>query len=242
MENSVEAKTDRMDEDPADRGKRINLIVGVSGASGSLYAARFIAALSRIPGRSSIIVSQPALRVYSKEIEPVETPEAFMESAFNLSSDFPHILPTSKSKASGLSSLSHTLHEFTVEDAADFGAKPASGSTHFDGMVIIPCSMKTLASISNGFAGNLMERAADVTLKERRRLILVTRESPYSLVHLKNMTSLTEAGGIILPASPGFYNHPSKVMDLVDFIVYRTLGMFDVPLPENMVYKNTEEL
>jgi 4-hydroxy-3-polyprenylbenzoate decarboxylase len=110
----------------------------------------------------------------------------------------------------------------------DRGATPASGSAPSRGMVVCPCSMGTLASIAQGTTRSLIERAADVVLKERRRLILVPRETPYSLIHLENMTRLTQAGAIILPASPGFYACPASIDDLIDFVVGRILAHLDV--------------
>jgi 4-hydroxy-3-polyprenylbenzoate decarboxylase len=118
----------------------------------------------------------------------------------------------------------------TVElfDDADRGARPASGSARTAGMVVCPCSMGTLAAIAHGTSRSLVERAADVTLKERRPLILVPRESPYSLVHLRNMVAVTEAGALVLPASPGFYHRPKQVEQLVDFVVQRVLDQLGV--------------
>lgn len=109
----------------------------------------------------------------------------------------------------------------TVFDDTDRGAKPASGSASSAGMVICPCSMGTVAAIAHGTSRSLIERAADVVLKERRKLILVPRESPLSLVHLRNLTLATEAGAVVLPAAPGFYHRPQKVSELVDFVVQR---------------------
>jgi 4-hydroxy-3-polyprenylbenzoate decarboxylase len=110
----------------------------------------------------------------------------------------------------------------------DRGAKPASGSARTAGMVICPCSMATLAGIAQGNSRSLIERAADVTLKERRKLILVPRETPLSLVHLRNMAAVTEAGATVLPAAPGFYHRPETVAELVDFVVQRVLDHLGV--------------
>lgn len=104
----------------------------------------------------------------------------------------------------------------------------ASGSVRIDAMVVIPCSMKTLASIANGFASNLIERAADVTIKEKRKLIIVPRETPLSAIHLKNMLSLAELGCHIIPAMPGFYHGPKSVSEMVDFIVGRVLNSLGI--------------
>jgi len=116
----------------------------------------------------------------------------------------------------------------TVYDDADRGAAPASGSARTAGMVVCPCSMGTLSAISVGASRSLVERAADVALKERRRLVLVPRETPLSAIHLQNMLRLSRAGATILPAAPGFYNKPTSVQDLVDFIVARVLDQLDV--------------
>lgn len=110
-----------------------------------------------------------------------------------------------------------------VFDDTDRGAEPASGSAKSAGMVICPCSMGTVAAIAHGTSRSLVERAADVVLKERRTLVLVPRETPLSLVHLRNLTLVTEAGAIVLPAAPGFYHKPQTVSDLVDFVVQRVL-------------------
>ncbi|HTY05566.1 MAG TPA: flavin prenyltransferase UbiX [Gemmatimonadales bacterium] len=109
----------------------------------------------------------------------------------------------------------------TVFDDKDRGALPASGSVKSAGMVICPCSMGTVAAVAHGTSRSLIERSADVALKERRPLILVPRETPLSLVHLRNLTLATEAGALVLPAAPGFYHRPEKVSDLVDFVVQR---------------------
>lgn len=116
-----------------------------------------------------------------------------------------------------------------VHHVRDVGASIASGSFQSDGMVIAPCSMKTLASVAHGMSDNLITRAADVVLKERRRLILMVRETPFNLAHLRNMTAVTEMGGIIFPPLPGFYHRPQSIQEMVDHTVGRVLDMFALP-------------
>jgi len=111
---------------------------------------------------------------------------------------------------------------------ADVGAGPASGSFRTRGMVIAPCSMKTLAEIATGMSTNLLTRAADVTLKERRRLVLMVRETPFNRAHLKNMLAITEMGGIIAPPLPAFYTQPESLQDIIDHSVGRVLDLFDI--------------
>ncbi len=120
--------------------------------------------------------------------------------------------------------LAHVVHH-----VRDVGASIASGSFQSHGMVIAPCSMKTLASVAHGFSDNLIARAADVTLKERRRLVLMVREAPFNLAHLRNMTAVTEMGGIIFPPLPSFYNHPQNIAEMVDHTLGRVLDLFDIP-------------
>lgn len=126
--------------------------------------------------------------------------------------------------ADALRPLVHTLH-----DAAQLGAGPASGSFRCSGMVVAPCSMRTLAAIAHGLSDNLVTRAADVMLKERRRLVLMTRETPLHLGHLRNMTAVTEMGAIVCPPMPAFYLRPKTLDDLVDASVARVLDLLDVP-------------
>jgi 4-hydroxy-3-polyprenylbenzoate decarboxylase len=112
----------------------------------------------------------------------------------------------------------------------DRGALPASGSQRTRGMVICPCSMGTVAAIAAGTSRSLVERAADVTLKERRRLLLVPRETPLSLIHLRNLVTVTEAGATVIPAAPGFYHRPKAIAELVDFVVQRVLDHLELDL------------
>lgn len=120
--------------------------------------------------------------------------------------------------------LAHVVH-----NVRDIGASIASGSFQSDGMVIAPCSMKTLAAVAHGLSDNLIARAADVTLKERRRLVLMVRETPFNLAHLRNMTAVTEMGGIIFPPLPGFYQRPKTIAEMLDHTVGRVLDLFAVP-------------
>jgi 4-hydroxy-3-polyprenylbenzoate decarboxylase len=115
-----------------------------------------------------------------------------------------------------------------VHSVRDIGACVASGSFHSDGMVIAPCSMKTLASVAHGMCDNLITRAADVMLKERRRLLLMVRETPFNLAHLRNMTAVTEMGGIIFPPLPALYQKPQSITEMVDHTVARVLDLFDI--------------
>jgi 4-hydroxy-3-polyprenylbenzoate decarboxylase len=119
--------------------------------------------------------------------------------------------------------LAHVVHR-----NRDVGASIASGSFQSDGMVIAPCSMKTLASVAHGLSDNLIARAADVVLKERRRLVLMVRETPFNLAHLRNMTAVTEMGGIVFPPVPSFYHRPASIDEMVDHTVSRVLDLFGI--------------
>ncbi|MCZ4328973.1 UbiX family flavin prenyltransferase [Castellaniella denitrificans] len=118
-----------------------------------------------------------------------------------------------------------------VHSHRDVGAVLASGSFRTAGMVVAPCSMRTLAAVAFGLSDNLITRAADVTLKERRRLVLMVRETPFNLAHLRNMTAVTEMGGVIFPPLPAFYLRPATLDDLIDHTVCRVLELFDIPVP-----------
>ena len=189
--------------------QKVRWIVAITGASGSIYARRFLYLLARnFSGESALIISEAALRVYRSEENPAVTDEkSLLEDAL---SSLPAV---------------HRMHSFQIYNEQDIGAAPASGSAGFSGMVVIPCSMKTLGQMASGIASDLIARAADVMLKERRPLVLVPRETPYNLIHLRNMTTLTESGAILLPASPGFYRKPESLEDLGDFIALRAFRL-----------------
>jgi 4-hydroxy-3-polyprenylbenzoate decarboxylase len=182
------------------------LVVAITGASGAPYAVRLLEQLLVAEQRVQLIVSSHGLRLLQTETEV-------------------HSLDGLRAVV-GAECWDALV---TVFDDDDRGAAPASGSARNRGMVICPCSMGTVSAISQGTSRSLVERAADVTLKERRRLVLVPRETPYSAIHLENMLRLTNAGAVILPASPGFYHRPTRIEELVDFVVARVLDHLDVP-------------
>lgn len=173
------------------------LIVGVTGATGSIFGIRLLKALQQAEVESHLVVSKWAQRTIE------------------------HETGMTLDKVRGLATVAYS--------PGDMGAAISSGSFVTDGMVIIPCSMRSLASIANGTSEHLVHRAADVILKERRRLVLVTRETPLSEVHLENMLKLARMGVTILPPMPAFYNHPQTVEDIVDHVVARVLDQFGIP-------------
>jgi 4-hydroxy-3-polyprenylbenzoate decarboxylase len=181
------------------------LVVALTGASGAPYGLRLLEVLAR--GRIPVwlIPSSHGMRLLRDECG--------IDSLDGL-----------KSATGG------DWSSVTVFPDSDRGALPASGSRRTSGMVVCPCSMGTVAAIAAGTSRSLVERAADVTLKERRRLVLVPRETPLSLVHLRNLVSVTEAGAVVIPAAPGFYHRPTQVAQLVDFIVQRILDHLDIDL------------
>ena len=176
----------------------------LTGASGAPYAVRLLELLNGAGVPVQLIISNTGWRLLEEEMD-ITTPEQLQARTGDWS-------------------------WVTVYGDQDRGATPASGSTPSRGMVICPCSMGTLASLAQGTTRSLIERAADVALKERRKLILVPRETPYSLIHLENMTRLTQAGALILPASPGFYHRPAQLGDLIDFVVGRILAHLGVDM------------
>jgi len=181
------------------------VIMAITGASGAPYAVRLLEALVERERPVSLIVSDHGLRLLQTEMA-IASVDALRT----------RIGPARWDAV------------VRVYDDRDRGAGPASGSSLSAGMVICPCSMGTISAIAVGASRSLVERAADVVLKERRRLIVVPRETPYSAIHLENMLSLTRAGAVVMPASPGFYHRPESVADLVAFVVARILDHLGV--------------
>ena len=182
--------------------------VAITGASGAIYALRTLRALLMQDVQVDLIVSKFGWMLLREEGCFKGKQEAF---PFFLADQY------------GIQKDMCRLHP-----SGDLAATVSSGSVHSKGMVVVPCSMKTLSGIARGASGNLIERAADVTLKERRPLILVPRETPMNLIHLKNMVAATEAGAIMVPAMPAFYQKPETFEDLGDFIVGRILNLLGI--------------
>lgn len=183
------------------------LVVAVTGASGALYAVRFLRQAARHYDEIYVMLSDNAPAVFQAETGGRLTRPY---SASEYLGDGPY-------------------DNIRFLDTKDYFTPPASGSFVHDGMVVIPCSMGTLGRIAHGISNDLTTRAADVCLKERRKLILVARDTPLNLIHLRNMVSITEAGAIVLPAVPAFYHQPKTVEDLVDTVVARVLQNLGVP-------------
>jgi 4-hydroxy-3-polyprenylbenzoate decarboxylase len=181
------------------------VVLAVTGASGAPYAVRLLEVLAtnRVP--LWLIVSSHGWRLLKEECG----------------------IGTSARLKRATGGDWSTVTTFDDEDR---GARPASGSQRTAGMVICPCSMGTVSAIAQGSSRSLVERAADVTLKERRKLILVPRETPLSLIHLRNLVQVTEAGAVVVPAAPGFSHKPTRVEELVDFIVQRVLDQLGVDI------------
>jgi 4-hydroxy-3-polyprenylbenzoate decarboxylase len=179
--------------------KTRRLVVGISGATGIVYASRLLELLKPTNVETHLVVSRAGDITRSQETD--------------LTSE----------RLRGLADVTYTI--------GNIAAPLASGSFKTIGMVVLPCSMKTLAEIATGLSESLLSRAADVTLKERRRLVLMVRETPLNLIHLRNMLSVTEAGAIVFPPVPAFYTEPTSIEDMVTQTVGRILDLFDIELP-----------
>lgn len=187
------------------------LILGVSGASGLIYAVRALKFLLEADYRIELVASKSSYMVWQAEQDVRMPPEpAAQEQFWREQTGVP---------------LSGKLR---CHPWSDVGANIASGSFRTLGMVIMPCSMSTVAKLAVGLSSDLLERAADVQIKEGRKLVLVPRETPFSLIHLRNLTTLAEAGARIVPAIPAWYHNPQSIEDLVDFVVARALDQLDI--------------
>ncbi|MDQ8034924.1 MAG: UbiX family flavin prenyltransferase [Bordetella sp.] len=179
---------------------RRRLVIGITGATGALYAVRMLQAL--------------------KGVDDVESHLVISSSGVL---NIKHELDISRHEVQALADHVHSIR--------DVGATLASGAFQTAGMVVVPCSMRTLAAVAHGLSDNLITRAADVTLKERRRLVMMVRETPFNLAHLRNMTAITEMGGIVFPPLPAFYHRPTSIEQMVDHTVARVLELFDINVP-----------
>lgn len=187
------------------------LIIGVSGASGTIYAVRALKFLLAADYAIELVASRASYMVWQAEnqirmpVDPEQQADFWRTQA-------------------GVSDRG----KLRCHHWGDVGANVASGSYRTLGMIVIPCSMSTVAKIANGLSGDLIERAADVQIKEAKPLVVVPRETPFSLIHLRNLTTLAEAGVKIVPAIPAWYHHPQTIEDLVDFVVARALDVLDI--------------
>jgi len=201
---------------PAAASAHTDIVVGITGASGALYATRLLEVLLSAGRRVHLTISPAGVEVLKTELGITVDLRKF--DAAQLS------LPGERVAAGTL-----VYHHYQ-----DYSAPIASGSFLTAGMVICPCSMGTLASVANGLSTNLIQRAADVQLKERRKLIVVPRETPLGTIALENMKRLSEAGGVVLPAMPGFYHQPKSISDLIDFVVARICSQLGVSLDKEL--------
>ncbi len=192
------------------------LFIASTGGSGAGYLLRLFHRLRNIQGHTDWAGTTHFGEVLRAEFEDV--PKQINAETL---SDFSSRLFGEAGEVKSENNHSANCHTWRSFNETEFSAPAASGSAPYDAMVVLPCSMKTMGAAASGIGGNLIERAADVALKERRKLILVVRETPYNLVHVENMQRLILAGAVILPASPGFYHRPAGIVDLYDFIVDR---------------------
>ena len=194
------------------------IVLGTSGASGMIYTLRLIKGLLSANVSIYWVVSSMGQKVMSHESEN----NKLFAKKFSGGS--------LKNYLKEINLLNSTNEHLLVEMSSDnFFAKPASGSFLHDGMVVLPCSMKSTSAIASGLSDNLLLRSADVCIKEKRPLILVPREMPFSSIHLKNMLTLSELGVFILPACPGFYTMPESIFDLADFVASRIMDNLRIP-------------
>lgn len=203
------------------------ICLALTGASGMPYGLRLLECLLAADCKVQLLYSQAAQIVARQEMDfdlpsrPADAKAALLAWMTARQEDLspgPHLQPSAVDP-----------ENLAVFGREEWFAPVASGSNPPDAMIVCPCTMGTLAAIAQGMSDNLIERAADVVLKEGRKLILVPRETPFSTIHLENMLRLSRAGAVILPPSPGFYHHPQSVQEIVDFVVARVLDQVAVP-------------
>jgi len=190
----------------------MELTLAITGASGTIYARRTL----------QLLAASGAVETINLIMSGTAATVAQVELGVNLNAADTRAI----NEWLGLEASSKLIRVWRLDNLA---AKPSSGSNKQAGMIIVPCSMATLGAIAAGAGTNLIHRAADVCLKEGRKLVLVPRETPYNAIHLENMLRLTRAGARILPASPGFYHRPQTIEDLVEHLCFRILDQFDIP-------------
>ncbi len=200
------------------RNNLTQLVIGVTGASGAIYAKRFVELASDFDLELLIIASEPGLRIFAHELGepqfgPPDSPLSWME-----------LTKAARSR-------------ITLLKPDDIGAGPASGTFGAQAMAVVPCSMRSLAGIATGFSDNLIGRSADVMIKERRPLVLVPREAPFSAIHLENMLKLSRLGVSIVPANPGFYHRPESIADLADHVVHKALSQLGLEHKDTFRWK-----
>lgn len=185
-----------------------HFVVAITGASGSVYGLRLISELLSSGARVSLMLTSAGRQVMNHEM------------GIDWSAEIKAQRPLVQEYFASIA-----VDSLGIDD---FWAGAASGTAAADAMIVVPCSMGTLGRVAAGLSGNLLERAADVMLKERRKLLMVPRETPFNSIHLENMLRLTQAGAVILPAMPGFYHAPETIEDLVDFVVGKILDQLDI--------------
>lgn len=188
------------------------IVVGITGASGSIYAKRLVEVLVELGIQTNVVATEKGKQVFEFEL------------SLNLET--------------WIEELSKKYSNLKLEDNNNLFSGVASGSNKYDAVIILPCSMGTMAEISHGLSRNLLCRAADVALKEGRKLIIVPRETPLNTIHLENMCRLSKIGATIIPAMPGFYHHPKTIDDLVDFLIGKILDYIGI---ENNLFKKWED-
>lgn len=209
-----------------------NFVLAITGASGSIYGVRLLDVLLATGNNVHLTISPAACQVMEHELGVTVDLDHFELPDLVQAGDFAARLNGKKESGHGSSIFTESdivRGRLTYHHFRDYNAGIASGSFPTSGMAVCPCSMGTLGSIAHGLSSNLIHRAADVHLKERRKLILVPRETPLGSIQLQNMKTLSDAGAVILPAAPGFYHQPLTIHDLVDFVVARVCDQLGVP-------------